>query len=100
MSKVKHIGLIKFKNETSEEQTTDLFNQMLDLTENVDGIVDYVSGPNTSPEGLNQGFTHGFIMTFTDAGARDAYLTHPEHQQFKDKALPLIESIAVFDFEV
>ena len=100
MSKVKHIGLIKFKAETSEEQTNSLFDQMLDLTENVDGIVDYVSGPNTSTEGLNQGFTHGFIMTFTDAAARDAYLTHAEHQQFKDKAMPLIESIAVFDFEV
>jgi quinol monooxygenase YgiN len=100
MSKIKHIGLIKFKTETNEEQINNLFDQMLDLTENVEGIVDYVSGPNISPEGLDQGFTHGFVMTFTDAAARDAYLTHPEHGKFKDMALPLIESIAILDFEV
>lgn len=100
MSKVKHTGLIKFKEGTSEEQISNLFEQMLDLSENVEGLEDYVSGPNSSPEGLNQGFSHGFIMTFTDAAARDAYLPHPEHQKFKDMALPLIESVVIVDFEV
>ena len=100
MSKVKHIGLVKFKEGTSEEQINDLFSQLLDLSESVDGIEDYVSGPNSSPEGLNQGFTHGFVMTFTDAAARDAYLSHPEHQKVKDTFLPIIDSIAILDFEV
>lgn len=100
MSKVKHIGLIKFKEGTSEEQIETVFAQLLDLTENVEGIVDYISGPNSSPEGLSLGTTHGFIMTFTDAAARDAYLSHPEHQRFKDNVLPLVESVVIFDFEV
>ncbi|MEP6662939.1 MAG: Dabb family protein [Verrucomicrobiota bacterium] len=100
MAKVKHIGLLKFKPETSEEQINDLFDQLLDLTETIEGIEDYVSGPNTSPENLAQGFTHGFIMTFTDAAARDTYLPHPEHEKFKTNAVPLVESIAVLDFEV
>ena len=100
MSKVKHIGFLKFKDGVGEEQIDEVFNQLLDLTETVDGIVDYVAGPNTSPEGLSQGYTHGFILTFLDAAARDAYLPHPQHQQFKDKFLPLIESAAILDFEV
>lgn len=100
MSKVKHIALIKFKDGTSEDQINNLFDQILDLTENVDGIIDYVAGPNSSPEGLNQGLTHGFIMTFTDAAARDAYLPHPEHQKVKEAILPLADSVLVFDFEV
>lgn len=100
MSKVKHIGLVKFKEGTSEEQIDGLFSQLLDLSESVDGIEDYVSGPNSSPEGLNQGFTHGFVMTFTDAAARDAYLPHPEHQKVKDTFLPIVDSIAILDFEV
>jgi len=100
MSKVKHIGLVKFKEGTGEGQIDDLFNQLLDLSESVEGIEDYVSGPNSSPEGLNQGFTHGFVMTFTDAAARDTYLSHPEHQKVKDTFLPMIDSIAIFDFEV
>ncbi len=100
MSKVKHIGLIKFKDGTSAEAIENVFAQMLDVTESVEGIEDYVSGPNASPEGLSLGMTHGFIITFTDAAARDAYLAHPEHQRFKESVMPSIDSILVFDFEV
>ncbi len=100
MSKVKHIGLIKFKEGTSTEQIDNLFDQLLDVTENIAGLEDYVSGPNSSPEGLNQGYSHAFIMTFTDAAARDAYLPHPDHERFKEIALPLIETVAIVDFEV
>lgn len=100
MAKVKHIGLIKFKESATEEQINNLFDHLLDLTENVEGIEDYVAGPNCSPEGLNQGYSHAFIMTFVDAAARDAYLPHPEHQRFKDAHLPIIESVVVLDFEV
>ena len=100
MSKVKHIALIKFKEGTSEDQINHLFDEILDLTENVEGIEDYVSGPNSSPEGLNQGYSHAFIMTFSDAAARDAYLPHPEHERVKQMILPLTESVLVFDFEV
>ena len=100
MSKVKHIVFLKFKDGTSEEQISGVFDQLLDLSESVDGIEDYVAGPNSSPEGLNQGYTHAFVMTFTDAAARDAYLPHPDHQKFKDACLPLIDSVAIIDFEV
>ena len=100
MTKIKHIALMKFKEGTSEEQIEKLFEEILDMTELIPGIEDYVAGPNNSPEGLNQGFTHGFVMTFTDAAARDAYLPHPEHERVKAMVLPQIESVAVFDFEV
>jgi hypothetical protein len=100
MSKVKHIALLKFKDGTSEEQINKLFDELLDLSETVDGIEDYVSGPNTSPEGKSAGYTHAFIMTFSDAAARDAYITHAEHQKFQANATPVVESVVVFDFEV
>ena len=100
MSKVKHIILLKFKDGTSEEQITKLFDDLLDLTETIPGVDDYVSGANISAEGLNQSLTHGAIMTFSDAAARDAYLTNPEHEKFKASAMPLLETVTVFDFEV
>ena len=100
MAKVKHVALIKFKEGTSQEQIDKVFEQLLDLSETISGIEDYVSGMNSSPEGLNQGFTHGFVMTFTDATARDAYLNHPEHERVKVEVLPLVESVLIFDFEV
>jgi hypothetical protein len=100
MAKVKHIALIKFKEGTSEEQIGQLFDELLDITETIPGIEDYVSGTNTSPEGLNQGYTHGLIMTFTDAAARDAYLPHPEHERVKSLLMAHVDSLIVFDFEV
>jgi hypothetical protein len=39
-------------------------------------------------------------MTFTDSGARDAYLPHPEHERVKALLMPAVESLLVFDFEV
>jgi hypothetical protein len=100
MSKVKHIVLLKFKEGTTEEQITKFFEDALDLSETVPGIVDYVSGNNCSLESLNQGLTHGFIMTFSDTPARDAYMAHPEHEKFKAMAMPMVENVLIFDFEV
>ena len=100
MAKVKHIGLVKFKEGTPDDQIQNVFDRILDITESIAGIEDYVSGPNSSPEGLNQGYTHAFIMTFTDAAARDAYLPHPEHERVKALIMPVVDSLLVVDFEV
>jgi len=100
MSKVKHIVLLKFKDGTTDEQIGKFFEDVLDLSETVPGIDDYVSGTNCSLEGNNQGMTHSFIMTFADIAARDAYIVHPEHERFKTMALGVVESVVVFDFEV
>lgn len=100
MPKIKHVALVKFKDGTSEEQIGNIFDQVLDITETIPGIEDYVSGPNSSPEKLNQGYTHALIMTFADAAARDAYLTHPEHERLITMIKPDVESLLVVDFEV
>ena len=100
MAKVKHIALLKFKEGTSQEQIDKVFEDLMDLSETIPGVEDYVSGPNNSPENLTQGYTHGFVMTFENAGARDAYLPHPDHERFQKAALPLVDSVVVFDFEV
>ena len=77
-----------------------VFEQLMDLSETIPSIEDYVSGPNNSPEGKSDGYSHGFIMTFADVTARDAYLPHPEHKRFQAEALPYVESVIVFDFEL
>jgi hypothetical protein len=100
MAKVKHVVLLKFKDGTSEELINKFFDDLLDLSESISGIDDYVSGTNNSSEGLAQGLTHGFIMTFADAAARDAYVVHPDHEKFKAAGLEIVDNIVIFDFEV
>ena len=52
------------------------------LNGKIPGIVSFEYGVNDSPENLNKGFTHVYLLTFDDTGARDAYLPHPEHKKF------------------
>jgi hypothetical protein len=100
MSKVKHIVLIKFKDGSSEEQIGKFFDEVLDISETVPGVEDYVSGLNSSPEQQNQGLTHGFIMTFADATVRDTYLSTAEHERYKALAATMVGTSVVFDFEI
>jgi len=100
MAKVKHIALMKFKEGTSEEQIDSAFDQLLDLTENVDGVEDYVSGTNNSPLQLNKGFTHAMVVTFSDVAARDAYLAHGDRAKMHEGFLAILEDLAMVDFEI
>lgn len=100
MAKVKHIALMKFREGTSEEQINAAFDQLLELTETVEGVEDYVSGTNISPQGLAKGFTHAFVITFQDVAARDAYLAHGDHAKVHGGFTSLVEDAVVVDFEI
>jgi len=55
-------------------------------------------GTNCSDEGKSRGHTHGCLVTFNDAAARDAYLVDPEHVAFTEFVAPYVEDVFVFDF--
>src|SRR5262249_47717806 len=55
-------------------------------------------GPGVSPANRAQGYTHCFFLTFSDAAGRDAYRSHPAHQQFVKLALPNVEKLLVIDY--
>ncbi len=100
MSKtVKHIAFFKFKADRTPADIAEVFRLIEDLPKKIPGILGLTWGPNTSPEGLDQGFTHSFIMTFKDAAARDHYLPHPVHQAAVKLVVPQLESVIVCDHE-
>ncbi len=96
---IKHIVLLKMKSDTPAATVAEINDALAGLKDKVSGIVDYAWGPYSSDEGLNQGFTHGFIMTFESAAARDAYLPHPEHEKVKALVIANIDGVIAFDFE-
>jgi hypothetical protein len=53
---------------------------------------------DNSPEGLAQGFTHCFLVTFQSTADRDAYLPHAAHQAFVAKIKPVLEKALVVDY--
>jgi|GEM_PF-4957553 len=48
MAKVKHIALIQFKADTTPEQIDQIFNALLDLSESIPGVEDFISGRTTA----------------------------------------------------
>jgi hypothetical protein len=97
MPKIHHIVLLKFKP-GGEEKVQPLFAALDRLRSRLPGFLHFAGGPYASAEGLNQGFTHGCLMTFTDAVARDLYLGHPDHEKVKQEFLPFVADVIAFDF--
>jgi hypothetical protein len=98
MAKVQHIVLLRFQP-GAEGQAEPLFAALAELRRRLPGFLHFSAGPYASPEGLNRGLTHGCLMTFADAGARDHYLGHPDHERVKAQFLPFVADVVVFDFE-
>jgi hypothetical protein len=96
---VQHIALFRFKPGTSAETIQRATDDLRRLSKVIPGITNFNIGVNNSPESLADGLTHGFVMTFKDGAARDAYLPHAEHEKFKAFVLPHIERVVVFDYD-
>jgi len=100
---ITHIVLLKIKKRAKPAQIRAMFTALAGLQKKIPGILSFEHGPYSSPEGFNKGYTHGFVMTFKNAKARDAYLPHPEHEKVKAKVLALLEGgldgVVAFDFE-
>ncbi|MGA0899828.1 MAG: Dabb family protein [Luteolibacter sp.] len=97
---VRHFGVFQFKPEITPEQIEHCFAELCGMVGKIPGLLDIEHGPYQSEEGLNEDFTHGFIMTFDSLKSRDAYLPHPIHEAVKDVVVPCLERVVVFDFEV
>jgi len=98
MPQVKHFGVFAFRPEVGPAEIATCFGEMAGMVGRIPGLIDFHHGPYESPEGLNDGFTHGFIMTFASSAARDAYLPHPEHERVKAIVVPRLARVLVFDF--
>ena len=97
---VRHFGVFQWKEGTSQETIDACWNKFETMKDNIPGIVSIEHGPYESDEGLNDGFTDGFIMTFESAQHRDEYLPHPYHEVIKELIVPNLERLMVFDFTV
>jgi len=99
MAEVRHLGFFQFKPEVTQDQLDAAFKEFLAMV-SIPGLQKIEYGEHNSDEGLDDGFTHAFCMTFDSAEARDAYLPHPEHLKRVDIFQELLERVTVVDFEL
>ena len=73
------------------------FDELKTLVPGVDALE---WGENASPERLDRGHSHAFLLTFGSANARDANHTHPNHVAFADGVGPFLSTVTVVDYWV
>ncbi len=95
---LRHVVLFKFKPAATKEQIQEIVAGFQALPKKIDGITGFEYGTDVSPEGLADGFTHCFQVTFKDSKSRDTYLPHPAHKEFVALALPKVEKVLVVDY--
>ena len=85
---LRHVVMFGFKPEATPED--------------IEGVVARFAalewGRDVSPEGLSQGHSHAFTLTFATDAARDAYLPHPAHQAFVASIGPYVARALVVDY--
>jgi hypothetical protein len=98
--KLRHLVLFGFEKTQSPATIAEVIRRFADLKAQVPGIDDFEWGENSSPEGLDRGHSHVFLLTFASARARDAYLAHPDHTAFSNWVQPFVSSVTVLDYWV
>lgn len=96
---LRHIVLCAFSDDMSEQQGDFLVRAFAALKDVISEIRHFEHGLNTSAEGLNDGYTHCFTLTFETACGRDAYLVAEAHLRFVEQLKPWLAKVLVFDYQ-
>jgi lysophospholipase L1-like esterase len=95
---LRHIVLFKFKEGTPPEKIDEIAQAFAALPGKIDTVVEFEWGTNNSPEGLDQGYTHAFFVSFRSEAGRAVYLPHPAHQEFVTLLKPHLDKVLVVDY--
>lgn len=99
-----HIVLIKFQPDLAEARIRELFAELHAIRSQVKGILSITSGRSESPEKIERGYMHGFVIDFEDWDALETYQNHPDHKALGGKlvanAIGGLDGILVLDIPV
>ena len=95
---LRHVVLFKFVDSAKPDDVKKVENAFRALKGKIKLIKDFEWGTNTSPENLNQGLTHCFLVTFSSDKDRDEYLVHPDHKAFVEVLKPFLDKVTVIDY--
>lgn len=95
---VRHVVHFKFKPDATPEQIQHVVDEFAALKTKISVVESLEWGTNVSPEGLDKGFKHCWILSFRTEADRDTYLHHPDHEAFVKIVKPLLEDVQVVDF--
>lgn len=95
---LRHVVLFSFEDSASADQVDAIVSDFESLKEAIPSVAAFEWGTNVSPEGLNEGFSHCFTLSFASSEDRDTYLAHPEHQRFVSTLGECLARAVVIDY--
>ena len=95
----RHIVIFQFKADAPADKVRGVVEAFKALPGKLPAIQAFEWGTNVSPEGLDQGFTHIFTLTFASKEALEKqYLHEPAHQEFVAMLGGVLEKALVVDY--
>lgn len=101
---IRHIVLTKFKPETTEDKIAEIYAGLSALADKLPGAQNFTAGRSESPERIERGYMHGFVIDFDSWDALQNYADNEEHKalggQLVANAVGGIDGLLVLDLDV
>ena len=101
---IRHIVLTKFKPEVSEATIKGIYDGLAAVTDKLPGAANFTGGRSESPEQIERGYMHGFVIDFDSWEALQTYSDDEDHKAFGGQlvanAMGGIDGILVLDLDV
>ncbi len=95
---LRHLVMFKFKDDSSAADIAKVVDAFRGLKSKIPEVAAFEYGVDNSPEGLANGFTHCFLITFKSEDDRAVYLPHPAHKAFVEVLKPHLDKVQVLDY--
>jgi hypothetical protein len=77
---IRHIVLTRFKPGTDPAEVAAIYAGLSQLVDRLPGATGFTGGQSQSPEAIERGYMHGFVIDFGDWDDLKTYADHPDHQ--------------------
>ena len=76
---IRHIVLVKFRHDTSADGIAAILDGVSALVAALPGAHGFTGGRSESPEAMERGYLHGFVIDFDTWADLQRYADHPDH---------------------
>ncbi len=100
---LKHMVLMQLKEGISHAEVDALFSEVLQLKNQVPGVMSFSCGQNHAQNEDSKRFTHAFTMDFVDQEYLEHFRQHPSYHALQAKIKQSLQSqdaITEFDYEL
>lgn len=95
---LRHVVLFGWKEKADTASISKAVEAFRKLPAQITAIRKFEWGTNNSPEKLNNGLTHCFLLSFASEKDRDDYLVHPAHKAFTTLLPDILDKVTVLDY--